>query len=113
MKPSRYRRKQTPPLNHSRVNLRRVIFDAHAMDRWGERARDMHQTMEDALAESIPYGAQYGNNAMFLNEQQNVVFVIRYSPEKNRPVVCTVLTREQAQANVENIFNHSAIASRS
>jgi hypothetical protein len=70
-------------------------FTNHALQRWSERFSKYN--IEYEIANSFPFGGQYGNDLMLLSPCE-AVFVV------NKNTVVTILTKEQAVSNIQTFL---------
>lgn len=64
----------------------------HAMDRWMQRSKG---DIREAIARAIPFGGQCGSATMLIDDE--IVFVL----ERKKWTITTVLTKDQAIANID------------
>ena len=77
--------------------LKRDLFvTPHARNRFFDRGGDSYRSLAERLKRALPFGAQLGGDCCLL-EDGGLVFAVR----QNR--VTTVMTKEQATANVQAI----------
>lgn len=79
----------------------------HAIDRWNERGTS--DDMSAVFRRALPFGVQKGPCLMLMDGE--VVFVTSCSENGGRAIT-TVLTREQAMANMQRILPASVLARR-
>lgn len=86
---------------------RELFVTPHARDRWQERGGGSFESLAARLRKALPFGAQVGYGPVLL-EHDGLVFAV--SLDKT---VTTVMTKEQATANVQAICKpHSPQAMR-
>lgn len=83
-----------------------VILTLHAIERWQERGF-ITEDLDRILKVAMPYGVQYGSDLLLSGD--GVVFATCLDPEGAR-IVKTVLTRDMAMANMDQMHHVSARA---
>ena len=73
----------------------------HAKNRFHERFAHINSHIEHLLKRSIIFGGQKGSEYLLLHEKCQIVFVI--SPRNYEHIVKTVLTLDQAKANLHQM----------
>lgn len=83
-------------MNVRNDHLRQTLFvTPHAHARWAERGGG---DLRDSLRRALPFGGQIGDDALLL-EFNGLVFSVKFDDQGG--TVTTVLTRQQATANLQ------------
>lgn len=76
----------------------------HAERRFRERFYHINLSLNQLLENSIIFGAQKGAEYFLLNQDHKLVFVVTCETENSKHIIKTVLTLDQAKANLSMAF---------
>lgn len=81
-----------------------LILTTHAVERWAERGA-CDETLVDVLKRAMPFGGQFGDSMLLADGE--IVFATKTNGFGDR-VVVTVLTKDQAIANMQESLGFKA-----